>query len=198
MIPILNKIPVTQKPVDSPKRSITKTIIWRIIAELDTLIVSYLITGSISWSMSIVGIESIIKTVMYYMHERAWGHVRWGLALPEATVMLCAVSLLLACCAPKADGPTSTAFDGVYHGNGYSASPPDFDCPAVMPSNTLTISGGYATFDDLRGWAAPDRTARLSSREATLEGQFQGLLQYKVRGSTRLGCAYTLKLDRAG
>jgi hypothetical protein len=118
-------------------------------------------------------------------------------------VMLCAVSLLLARCAPKADGPTSTAFDGVYHGNGYSASPPDFDCPAVMPSNTLTISGGYATFNDLRGWATPDRTARLSSREATLEGQFQGgqfqgLLQYKERGSTRLGCAYTLKLDRAG
>jgi hypothetical protein len=119
------------------------------------------------------------------------------------SVMLCAVSLLLACCAPKADGPTSTAFDGVYHGNGYSASPPDFDCPAVMPSSTLAISGGYATFEDLRGWAAPDRRARLSSREATLEGQiqggkFQGLLQYKVRGSTRLGCAYTLKLDRAG
>jgi hypothetical protein len=121
----------------------------------------------------------------------------------RTTVMLCAVSLLLACCAPKPDGPTSTAFDGVYRGNGYSASPPDFDCPAVMPSNTLTISGGYATFEDLRGWAAPDRTARLSSRDATLEGQFQGgkfqgLLQYKVIGSTRLGCAYTLKLDRAG
>lgn len=86
MIPILNKIPVTQKPVDSPKRSITKTITWRIIAELDTLIVSYLITGSISWSLSIVGSESIIKTVMYYIHERAWGHVLWGLALPEADI----------------------------------------------------------------------------------------------------------------
>jgi uncharacterized membrane protein len=86
MIPILNKIPVTQKPIDSPKRSITKTITWRIIAELDTLIVSYLITGSISWSLSIVGIESIIKTVMYYIHERAWGHVLWGLAPSQSRV----------------------------------------------------------------------------------------------------------------
>jgi hypothetical protein len=121
----------------------------------------------------------------------------------RTTVMLYAVSILLASCAPKPDGPISTVFDGIYRGNGYSASPPDFDCPAIMPSNTLTISDGYATFEDLRGWATPDRTARLSSREATLEGrfqggQFQGLLQYKVRGSARLGCAYTLKLDRAG
>jgi uncharacterized membrane protein len=86
MIPILKKIPVTQKPIDSSKRSIIKTITWRIIAELDTFIVSYLITGSISWSLSIVGIESTTKTVIYYIHERAWGHVVWGLTLPEADI----------------------------------------------------------------------------------------------------------------
>src|SRR3954466_1353254 len=54
--------------------------------------------------------------------------------------------LLLACCTPKPDGPITAVFDGVYNGNGYSASPPGSDCPAVMPADTLSVSGGYATF----------------------------------------------------
>ena len=91
--------------------------------------------------------------------------------------------LLMACCAPKPDGPITAAFDGVYKGNGYSASPPDWDCPAVQPDDTLTVSGGYATFAELRGWVAPGGAAALSSQNAGLQGQFQGghfagLLQY--------------------
>jgi hypothetical protein len=117
--------------------------------------------------------------------------------------VLCAAASLLACCAPKPDGPTTAAFDGVYTGSGYSASPPGWDCPAVMPGNTLTVSGGYATIADLRGWVAPGGPVRASSQEATLNGQFQGthfqgLLQYHERGSDRLTCGYTLKLDKAG
>jgi uncharacterized membrane protein len=50
------------------------------VAELDTFIVSYSITGSMSWSLSIVGFESAGKTVLYYVHERAWGHILWGRA----------------------------------------------------------------------------------------------------------------------
>jgi hypothetical protein len=118
-------------------------------------------------------------------------------------VLAAASNLLLVGCMPKPQGPITTAFDGTYHGNGYSASPPDWDCPAVMPGNTLTVSGGEATFNDFRGWVAPDGTAQLSAQEGTLDGRFQGTgfqgtLQYKVRLSARLGCAYTLKLERAG
>jgi hypothetical protein len=111
--------------------------------------------------------------------------------------------LLMACCAPKPDGPITAAFDGVYKGNGYSVSPPDWDCPAVQPADTLTVSGGYATFAELSGWVAPGGAAALSSQIARLQGQFQGghfegLLQCHERGSDRLTCGYTLKLDRAG
>ena len=117
--------------------------------------------------------------------------------------LLCIGCWLLAACTPAPSGPITTAFDGVYHGTGYSASPPDWDCPAVMPADPLAVSGGAATFDDFRGWVAPDGTAQLSTREGTIDGKFrgshfEGLLQYKVRGSPRLGCAYTLKMDRAG
>ena len=115
----------------------------------------------------------------------------------------CVVAVALAGCAPKPDGPVSTAFDGVYKGSGTSISPPDGGCPAVMPDDTLTVSGGYATFTDLRGWVAPAGTAQLSSQTATLQGQFhgsqfQGRLQYHERGSDRLTCGYELTLDQSG
>ncbi len=78
-----------------------------------------------------------------------------------------------------------------------------WDCPAVQATDTLTVSGGYATFADLSGWVAPGGAAALSSQIARLKGQFQsghfeGLLQFHERGSDRLTCGYTLKLDRAG
>ena len=74
-------IPIIQKAITSRKRSLAMTITWRIVAELDTFLVSYLITGSLRWSLSIVGIESTTKTVLYYFHERAWGHILWGIVL---------------------------------------------------------------------------------------------------------------------
>lgn len=79
LIPIPIPIPITPKAITSRKRSLAMTITWRIVAEIDTLLVSYLITGSWAWSLSIVGIESTTKTVLYYGHERAWGHILWGI-----------------------------------------------------------------------------------------------------------------------
>lgn len=70
---------ITRQANSAPKRSFAKTVTWRIFAELDTFIISYLITRSWMWSLSIIGIESATKTLLYYLHERAWGHIRWGL-----------------------------------------------------------------------------------------------------------------------
>src|SRR5215213_8524676 len=98
------------------------------------------------------------------------------------------IVLLLACCAPKPDGPITTAFDGEYKGVGHSASPSG-DCPATMPNTTLTVSGGHAVFSEpyggfaaLDGWVVPGGTAALSSQIGELQGQFragrfEGLLQ---------------------
>lgn len=56
----------------SYKRHIAKTITWRIIGTLDTVIISWIITGSWKWGITIGGIEVITKMVLYYLHERAW------------------------------------------------------------------------------------------------------------------------------
>ena len=54
------------------KRHIAKTISWRVIGTLDTMILSAIITGSWKIGLTIGGIEVITKMVLYFLHERAW------------------------------------------------------------------------------------------------------------------------------
>lgn len=56
----------------SKKRHILKTISWRIIGTLDTMILSGFITGSWELGLAIGGVEVVTKMVLYYFHERAW------------------------------------------------------------------------------------------------------------------------------
>ena len=57
---------------ESRKRSIMKTISWRIIATLITLTVAYLVTAEITIATGIGVLDAIVKMVGYYMHERLW------------------------------------------------------------------------------------------------------------------------------
>ena len=56
----------------SYKRHIAKTISWRIIGTLDTIILSGIITGSWTTGLTIGGVEVFTKMVLYFLHERAW------------------------------------------------------------------------------------------------------------------------------
>lgn len=54
------------------KRHIAKTISWRLIGTIDTIAISYFVTGSLSTGLSIGASELISKMVLYYLHERLW------------------------------------------------------------------------------------------------------------------------------
>jgi len=54
------------------KRHIAKTVTWRIVGTLDTIIISGLITGSWEAGLAIRGIEIISKMALYFVHERLW------------------------------------------------------------------------------------------------------------------------------
>lgn len=53
-------------------RSFIKTISWRIIATTDTLLIAWILTGSLLISSSIASLEVLTKMVLYYLHEKAW------------------------------------------------------------------------------------------------------------------------------
>jgi uncharacterized membrane protein len=51
---------------------------WRIVGTLDTILISYFITGEMSFALSIGGIELVTKMMLYVAHERLWNKVNWG------------------------------------------------------------------------------------------------------------------------
>ena len=54
------------------KRHILKTITWRIVGTIDTIILSWLITGNLTIGLAIGGVEVLTKMVLYFFHERLW------------------------------------------------------------------------------------------------------------------------------
>jgi len=64
----------------SYKRHLFKTISWRAVGTLDTIILSGVITGSWETGLAIGGVEVFTKMILYYLHERVWyKYIRLGL-----------------------------------------------------------------------------------------------------------------------
>lgn len=57
---------------NSSKRHIAKAVTWRIVGTLDTMMLSWVITGSPLTGLKIGLFEVFTKMVLYYIHERAW------------------------------------------------------------------------------------------------------------------------------
>lgn len=60
------------------KRTVMKTISWRIVGTLATVVISYGITGTLALAFSIGAIELVSKMALYFFHERAWTTIKWG------------------------------------------------------------------------------------------------------------------------
>lgn len=63
---------------ERPVRSIAKAISWRVIGTLDTLLISYFMTGKIAIAASIASIDFVTKMCLYFFHERIWNKIGWG------------------------------------------------------------------------------------------------------------------------
>lgn len=66
------------KPTIDRKRHLLKTITWRLVGTIDTILLSWLISGDPLVGLSIGGAEVITKMVLYYFHERVWYHYDFG------------------------------------------------------------------------------------------------------------------------
>jgi uncharacterized membrane protein len=64
--------------MDQPKRSIVKTVSWRITGSSATFLIAYMLTGNFAIAGVIGVIQMITNTILYYAHERVWNKIRWG------------------------------------------------------------------------------------------------------------------------
>lgn len=63
---------------DTPKRSLVKTVSWRITGSGATFGISYLISGNFVVAGTIASIQLISNTILYFVHERVWNRIKWG------------------------------------------------------------------------------------------------------------------------
>lgn len=73
------KLGVKKNGHDSKKRHLAKTVSWRIIGTMDTMILAWLISGNPLTGLKIGAAEVVTKMLLYYLHERTWYKIDFGL-----------------------------------------------------------------------------------------------------------------------
>lgn len=62
------------------KRHLLKTITWRIVGTIDTMILGWVVTGDLKLGLTIGGFEVLTKMLLYFFHERIWyKYIKYGL-----------------------------------------------------------------------------------------------------------------------
>jgi len=62
----------------SLKRHIAKTLTWRIIGTIDTMVLGWLVSGDPIIGLTIGSFEVVTKMVLYFIHERVWYKYDYG------------------------------------------------------------------------------------------------------------------------
>jgi uncharacterized membrane protein len=63
---------------DTTRRSLVKTISWRLTGSGATFLISYLIAGNFVVAGTIAVIQLVSNTILYFVHERLWNKIKWG------------------------------------------------------------------------------------------------------------------------
>ena len=68
--------------MESTKRSIAKAISWRVVASITTATITLVITGKPTLALQIGAADTVTKLFGYFLHERMWARIKYGLGKP--------------------------------------------------------------------------------------------------------------------
>ena len=71
------------KPVrltDNVTRSVAKSFTFRVAIVISDAVITFALTHRYDLTIGFVVFTNLASTVLYYMHERFWAHIRWGRA----------------------------------------------------------------------------------------------------------------------
>jgi len=71
----------THPSEETLRRSIVKSVSYRVIILILDFASIYLFTGQIKVALGFMIVSNIYTTVGYFLHERVWGKIRWGKTL---------------------------------------------------------------------------------------------------------------------
>ena len=64
-------------------RSLAKAVTYRATGTCATIAIALAVTGRWPTSLAIGGIELATKILLYWLHERVWNTVEWGMTTKE-------------------------------------------------------------------------------------------------------------------
>jgi uncharacterized membrane protein len=64
--------------MESTKRSLAKTISWRVTGSGATFLITFLVSGDIKIAGTVALIQITANTLLYFLHERVWNKIKWG------------------------------------------------------------------------------------------------------------------------
>jgi len=63
---------------ETRKRSLIKSITWRLICIVVSILTSFVLTGKWDIAVAIGTVYNVVTMILYYFHERFWNRVKWG------------------------------------------------------------------------------------------------------------------------
>ncbi len=60
------------------ERSLIKGIVWESFGFIITLIAVYFVYGNLNFSLKFTLALTLVKVVLFFVHERAWKNIHWG------------------------------------------------------------------------------------------------------------------------
>jgi uncharacterized membrane protein len=64
------------------KRHLAKAVTYRVFGSAGTAAIAYVATGDAAIGATVGVLDSVVKIGLYYVHERLWYRVRWGVTPP--------------------------------------------------------------------------------------------------------------------
>ena len=68
----------TMRFKETRKRSITKSVTFRILVIVSDLIIVYVLTHRVIDTVAITVFTNVASTIFYFLHERLWNNIGWG------------------------------------------------------------------------------------------------------------------------
>jgi len=63
---------------ETKKRSVIKSITWRIICIIVSVLTAYVLTNKLDIAAAIGTVYNVITMILYYFHERVWNRIKWA------------------------------------------------------------------------------------------------------------------------
>ena len=71
-------LPTPRHSGETLRRSVVKTVSYRLVILILDFTSIYLFTGKIKIALGFMIVSNIYTTVGYFLHERIWDKIKWG------------------------------------------------------------------------------------------------------------------------